>query len=316
MSPAALYTKAKDPTHAVLGVDQEGETFSMCLSEGPHWLICGQTMSGKSVFVNQILMSLICHNTPDELEIVWIDPKKVEADAYVDLPFCPINPVTDMNDAFGLIAYYTWLMDERYKLLQKIRVKKIPEYNDWVEANPQQAEEMGLKKMPYIIIVIDEYADMKQTNPNVEDNIVRIGQKARAAGIHLMIATQRPSADVVTPLLRSNIPSRVGLKVTDSMNSQIIIGESGCENLKGFGDAIILDGMKGEMTRVQGPYITNEEIAAQFAYVREKYPKPEFFDYKQKCVDEGLCQWETEYTEDVPWEERHVVPIRRRPGAR
>lgn len=307
-----LKTKAKDPTHAVFGKDQEGETFSMCISEGPHWLICGQTMSGKSVFINQMLMSIISHNTPNEIEIVWVDPKKVEATAYIDLPFCPINPVTDMNDAYGLIAYYTWLMDERYKVLEKIGVKKISEYNEWIEKNPDKAQEMDLTKMKYTILVIDEYADMKMTNGNVEENIVRIGQKARAAGIHLLIATQRPSADVVTPLLRSNIPGRVGLKVTDSMTSSIIIGEAGCESLSGYGDGYVIDGMKGTKTRVQGPYLTNEEIDAQFAALREKYDAPIFFDYKQKVVDLGLCQWETEYTEDIPWSERHVVQARRR----
>ena len=305
MGKNILQTWAKDPTHAVFGMDLEGKTFAMPISEGPHWIVAGQTGSGKSVFMNALLISMISHTTPDELNIAWVDPKKVEATAYIGLPYCPIDPVTDMGDAYGLMAYFTWLMDKRYEKLAAVNVKNVAEFNEWVEKHPEEAAQKGFEKMKYWVVVIDEYADMVMQEKDVEKNIVRLGQKARASAIALLIATQRPSSDIISPVLKANIPSRIALKVTDSINSLIILDETGAEKLAGYGDGFVKT-QSGEITRVQGPRITNEEIDRIFSYLRAKYPAPAPVDYKKIVVDAELCEWAEEYADDVPSEQRHV----------
>ena len=305
-----LKTQAKDPTDAVLGSLLTGETLHIPLSTGPHWLVCGQTGSGKSVALQSILVSMMAHAEPSELIISWIDPKKVEATAYIGLPYCPIKPVTDMGDAYGLLAYLVWLMDERYSWLSDVEVKNLIEFNDWVEANPELAELKGYSKMPYFVCVIDEYADMVMQEKTVEDLIVRLAQKARAAGIHLLIATQRPSADIISPTIKSNVPGRICLKVLDSVNSMIVLDEAGGEKLRGYGDGLVKQA-DGSITRFQGPYISNDEIAKIFAYLTEKYPQPDPIDYKQIVVNEGLCQWIEDYDDSVPSEDRHVQKVKR-----
>lgn len=305
-----LKTKAKNPTSAVLGVDADGAPFVTEISAGPHWLCCGQTGSGKSVYVNNILISMMSHSLPSELKIAWVDPKKVEATAYIDLPYCIVNPVTDMADAYGLLQYLVWLMDDRYATLEKLKLKKIEEYNDYVRENPDRAQEMDLEPFPYIVLVVDEYADLVAVEPDVEQSIARLGQKARASGIHLIIATQRPSADIVTGIIKANVPSRIGLKTTDSNNSNIVLGESGCENLRGNGDSLVRL-VDGSLVRVQGPFIRNEEIDRIFASLRELYGKCEEFDYKTFVVDKGLCDWAEDYGPDTPAKDRHVKKKRR-----
>lgn len=306
-----LKTKAVNPTSALFGVDADGKPFVTEISAGPHWLCCGQTGSGKSVFVNEILISMIYHSLPEELKIVWVDPKKVEATAYVDLPYCLVNPVTDMADAYGLLQYLVWLMDNRYATLERLKLKKIEEYNEYVRSDPDRAEQEGLEPFPYIVVVIDEYADLVAVEPEVEQSIARLGQKARAAGVHLIIATQRPSADVITGLIKANVPSRIGLKTADSNNSNIILGESGCENLRGNGDSLIKL-VDGSMTRVQGPFIRNEEIDRIFAELREKYGTCEEFDYKTFVVEQGLCDWAEAYDDNTPMKDKHVKKKSRR----
>jgi DNA segregation ATPase ftsK/spoIIIE len=301
-----LTTKAKDPTDAIFGTALDGSVYHYPISKGPHWLVCGQTGSGKSVMVNGILISMIFHAHPEELKIIWVDPKKVEATAYIGLPHCPIDPIIDMEDAYACLLYLAAIMDERYERMADIQVKNLPEYNDWIEEHPDKAEAKGYTKDPYIVCVIDEYADMKdQIGADVEVPIKRLGQKARAAGIHLVLATQRPSAEIVSPTIRSNVPARVGMKTIDAGNSNLIIQRDGCEMLK-LGEAYIMtnDGM----TRVKGPYISNEEIAAIFKHLREKYGEPETIDYKTYCVDNGLADWaESDYDEkNVPLAQRHV----------
>lgn len=304
-----LTTKAKDPTDAIFGVDLDGKVFKFPISAGPHWLVCGQTGSGKSVMVNGILISMLFHATPEELKIIWIDPKKVEATAYVGLPYCPIDPIIDMDDAYACLQYLAYDMDERYEKMADIKVKNLPEYNEWVEKHPELAERKGYKKLPYVVMVIDEYADMKdQIGSDIEIPIKRLGQKARAAGIHLILATQRPSAEIVSPIIRSNIPSRVGMKTVDAGNSMLIIQKEGCELLS-QGEAYIIN--SDGMTRIKGPYISNDEIDRIFAHLRDKYPDREELDYKTICVEKGLAMWaEDDYEEKgVPVEKRHVKKI-------
>lgn len=301
-----LNTKAIDPTHAVLGLDTSGKPFGVALSDGPHWILAGQTGSGKSVYANSALASCMYHASPEELIIMVIDPKKVEFEPYIGLPFCPIDPVTDMNDAYGLLAYLCWEMDKRYEIMASSKVRNIKDYNQkFLEAKEKGKVFHESGYMKYIICVIDEYADLVMTEKSVEDLIIRLAQKARAAGISLLIATQRPSADIISSTIKANVPARIGLKTTDSMNSLIIIDENGCEKLAGYGDSIVK--LKdGSMVRVQGPFISDPELHGIFDYLRDKWGVPEPFDYKSKCVEYGLAQWMDEYDDDVPMKDRHV----------
>lgn len=305
-----LKTKAYDPTDVVMGLDTNGNVFHTPLSKGPHWLCCGQTGSGKSVFMNSMLASAMYHATPDELMIFTVDPKKVEFAPYTGLPYCPVDPVTDMSDAYGLLQYMCWEMDRRYEVLQEIGVRNIEDYNMKYESLKASGETMPdvvaeEGRMKYIICVIDEYADLVMTEKDVEAAIIRLAQKARAAGISLLIATQRPSADIISSTIKANVPARIGLKTTDSMNSMIVIDEPGCEKLAGYGDSIIKM-TDGSMVRVQGPFLSDGELEKIFAELKEKYPAPAPVNYKQICVDNGLAEWAEEYDESVPEKDRHI----------
>lgn len=174
-----LNTKAGDPTEAVFGVDNEGNMFKAMLSSGPHWIVAGQSGSGKSVYMNSILASMMYHAHPDELIIMAIDPKMVEFAPYTGLPFCPIDPVTNMGDAFALLSYLVWEMDRRYNdNLKGAGVRNIKDYNKWVEDHPTEAAEKGFERMPFIVCVIDEFADMVMTTgPETTDLIIRLAQK-------------------------------------------------------------------------------------------------------------------------------------------
>lgn len=308
----SLRSRAKDPTHAAFGRGLDGEPVDYVISEGPHWIVCGQTGSGKSGFANQILISMMLHSYPNELNLFWVDPKKVEAGPYKNLPFCPIDPVLDMGDAYGLMMYLTWEMDRRYDDLEETGTKNIAGFNEWVKKNPKAAKEKGMEPMPYMVAMIDEYADMVAQEPGVEKPIIRLGAKARACGIHLIIATQRPSATFISGNLKANIPGRICLKVADGTNSMIVLDEYGGENLQGYGDALVKD-KSGQVVRGQGAFVSDEEIADVFAAIREKLGEPEPINYKQIVVDNGLCQWAEEYSDDTPMEERHVksMPMRR-----
>lgn len=315
MATQMLRTKAKSPTHAIFGLDSNGDTFSYEIGAGPHWIVCGETGSGKSVYLNAIFITMMVHSHPDELKIFMVDPKLVEFAPYEGSPYCPIKPVTDMNDAYGLLIYLTMLMDERYKKLSDVGVKQISEYNDFIDKNPEEAKIKGLTKMPYIIVAIDEYADMVMQNREVEAPIIRLGQKSRAAGIHCIIATQRPSADIISPNIKANIPSRVCLKVADSVNSMIVIDEAGGEKLAGYGDSLVK--VREGMTRVQGPYITNDELHKILNHLKEKYKNnpvlgEDYQNYKQILVDSEKFEWAEEYSEDTSMDERKIKPIRSR----
>lgn len=303
-----LKTLAYDPTDAVFGLDTNGEVFHTPISKGPHWIVAGQTGSGKSVYVNSMMASVMFHAVPDELKIMVIDPKKVEFEPYKGLPYCPIDPVTDMNDAYGLLSYLCWEMDRRYEVLAAMKVRNIEDYNQKIEELKKEGKEDEIPedgRMAYIICIIDEYADLVMTEKSVEDLIIRLAQKARAAGISLLIATQRPSADIVSSTIKANVPARIGLKTTDSMNSMIVIDEPGCEKLAGYGDSIVKL-TDGSMVKVQGPFISDGELHTIFDHLREKYGEPDRIDFKTICVENGLAEWMEDYEDDVPMSQRHI----------
>lgn len=296
MAKNLLKTKAKDPTDAVFGVNQEGECVHKSLAEMVHTLIAGTTGSGKSVYCNSLLISAMSHATPDELKIFAIDPKKVDFSKYIDLPYCPINPVTDMRDAYGLLAFAVWEMERRYKIIKAAGVKQLSEYNDFYDKNPDSEIAKKYGRMPYMIFMIDEYADLQSISPNTETLCKSLAQKGRASGIILLLATQRPSADVISTTLRSNFPSRICLKVDNSTSSQIVLGDGvdrayDGSKLKGYGDSFVLD-QRGNCERVQGIYISNEEIDAIFDFLKEKYA--DRYDELRKYVPDEVYDLLTE----------------------
>ncbi|MBI1337895.1 MAG: hypothetical protein GC164_13165 [Phycisphaera sp.] len=260
-----------------LGKDASGNPLIADLSTMPHMLIAGTTGSGKSVCMNSIIMSFLFTKRPDELKLVLVDPKMVEMSMFKDIPhlMCPV--VTEMNKAAAILEWATTKMDERYELLAEAGVRDIAGYNslDREEliarfAPANEAEEARIpKKLPYMVFVIDELADLMMTNKEVEGFIVRIAQKARAVGIHLILATQRPQANVVTGLIKSNMPCRVSFKVASGMDSRIVLDQKGAELLLGQGDMLYLSPRTSKLTRAQGTLVDDGEIRKTARFLKE-----------------------------------------------
>mgnify|MGYP001941166048 FL=1 len=274
-------TKADDPTSAILGIAPDSSNIVIPVSEGPHFLVAGTTGSGKSVFINSLLISMMAHSHPDELKLTIIDPKTVEFTAYKGLPYMLCDPLVDMSKANNFVLYLVEEMERRYDLFAKYGVKKLAEYQE------KQRENEDMEKLPYIVLVIDEFADLISQYKDVEKPIARIGQKARAAGIHMIIATQSPRREVITGLIKANVPSRISLMVANSTESQIILDETGGEKLRPKGDFLLkMNG--GQVSRGQAPFVSNGEIAEIFDYLRETYDAPEPVDFEaelQRMLD-------------------------------
>lgn len=274
-------TRAKDPTSAILGIAPDSSNIVLPISSGPHFLVAGTTGSGKSVFINSLLITMMAHSHPDELKLAIIDPKIVEFTAYKGLPYMLCDPVTDMSKANNFVLYLVEEMERRYDLLAENGVKNLAEYQE------KQRENDDMEKLPYIILVVDEFADLISQYKDVEKPIARIGQKARAAGIHMIIATQSPRREVITGLIKANVPSRISLMVANSTESQIILDETGGEKLRPKGDFLLkMNG--GQVSRGQAPFVSNGEIAEIFDYLRETYDAPEPVDFEaelQRMLD-------------------------------
>lgn len=251
-----------------LGKDASGEPLVQDLHAMPHMLIAGTTGSGKSVCMNSIIMSFLYTKRPDELKLVLVDPKMVEMSMYKDIPhlMCPV--VTEMSKAAAILEWAVTKMDERYELLAEAGVRDIKTYNDlgWEEIKERMApaseeEEARIpKKLPYMVFIIDELADLMMTNKEVEAHIVRIAQKARAVGMHLILATQRPQANVVTGLIKGNMPCRVSFRVASKLDSRIVLDQGGAELLLGHGDMMFLNPKTSKVSRAQGTFIDDLEI--------------------------------------------------------
>ncbi len=250
-----------------LGKDASGEPLVADLTRMPHMLIAGTTGSGKSVCMNTIIMSWLYTKRPDELKMVLVDPKMVEMSQFADIPhlMCPV--VTEMNRAAAILEWAVNKMEERYELFREAMVRDIAGYNALTDEEkfavfkPENDVERAKipKKLPYMVFIIDELADLILTNKEVEHFIVRIAQKARAVGIHLILATQRPQANVVTGLIKSNMPCRVAFKVASGMDSRIVLDQKGAELLLGQGDMLFLTPHTSEVKRAQGTLVTDGE---------------------------------------------------------
>lgn len=275
MSNRDDFAKMKLPMF--LGKDASGEPLIADLTQMPHMLIAGTTGSGKSVCMNTIIMSFLYTRKPNELKLVLVDPKMVEMSQFKDIPhlMCPV--ITEMSKAAAILEWACKKMDERYELLAEAGCRDIASYNDleWDDLrdrmNPKsEEEEAGIpRKLPYMVFVIDELADLMMTNKEVEGSIVRIAQKARAVGIHLILATQRPQANVVTGLIKSNMPCRVTFKVASGMDSRIVLDQKGGELLLGQGDMLFLSPRSSKLTRSQGTLVDDAEIRRVVRFLKD-----------------------------------------------
>ena len=273
-SPA--FANAKSRLSFAVGKDITGKPVIGDIAKMPHMLIAGTTGSGKSVCINSMLISLLYKSTPEEVRLIMVDPKMVELGNYNGIPHLLIPVVTDPKKAAGALNWAVGEMERRYKLFADHQVRNLVGYNDLMRAEKAKAEQAEdgtpeqYQVLPQIVIVIDELADlMMVAAKEVENSICRIAQKARAAGMHLVVATQRPSADVITGIMKANIPSRIAFAVASQIESRIILDTTGAEKLIGKGDMLYAPLGEGKPTRVQGCFISNEEIEAVIARIKE-----------------------------------------------
>ncbi|GHR51350.1 DNA translocase FtsK [Helicobacter pylori] len=275
-----LFQKSRSPLTLALGKDIVGNPFITDLKKLPHLLIAGTTGSGKSVGVNAMILSLLYKNPPDQLKLVMIDPKMVEFSIYADIPHLLTPIITDPKKAIGALQSVAKEMERRYSLMSEYKVKTIDSYNE-------QAPNNGVEAFPYLIVVIDELADLMMTGgKEAEFPIARIAQMGRASGLHLIVATQRPSVDVVTGLIKTNLPSRVSFRVGTKIDSKVILDTDGAQSLLGRGDMLFTPPGSNGLVRLHAPFATEDEI--------------------KKIVDFIKAQKEVEYDKDFLLEESRM----------
>jgi len=270
-----------------LGKDIGGNCIVGNIAKLPHVLIAGTTGSGKSVCTNSLIVSMLYKSTPDEVRFIMVDPKMVELAPYNGIPHLLIPVVTDPKKAAGALQWAVFEMMKRYKLFSEHNVKDLAGYNSLA----RKSEE--LETMPTVVVVIDELADlMLVAAKEVEESICRVAQMGRAAGVHLVIATQRPSADVITGIMKANIPSRIAFAVASSLESRIILDTQGAEKLIGHGDMLYFPLGSGKPTRVQGCLITPEEIERVVEYVKQSSGEAHYSDEVMQKIEENVQEKE------------------------
>ncbi|HID34230.1 MAG TPA: DNA translocase FtsK, partial [Anaerolineae bacterium] len=256
------FTALKAPLKIALGQDVSGRAVAATLARMPHLLIAGATGSGKSVCVNAIICSLLFQYTPDDLRFILVDPKRVELTTYNGIPHLIDNVITDVETVVAVLGWAVREMETRYKKLEKEGARNIEAYNARMIAE-------GKPKMPYTVIVIDELADIMMMSPDeVEKLLVRLAQMARAVGIHLVVATQRPSVNVVTGLIKANFPSRIAFAVTSQVDSRVILDTPGAEKLLGRGDMLFMRPDSAKLARLQGAFVSDAEVHRLVRYWR------------------------------------------------
>lgn len=265
MKEVFINDKDNSPLSVAIGKDVSGEAMFTRIDKTPHLLIAGSTGSGKSVCVNTIITSILLKNKPDKVKLIMIDPKMVELSIYDGIPHLLTSVVTDPLKAADVLHKVVLEMESRYREFARTRVRNIEGYNKIAEKDPDY------KELPYIVVIIDELADlMMVSSKEVEESIARIAQKARAAGIHMIIATQRPSVDVITGVIKTNIPSRIAFAVSSSIDSRTILDKSGAETLLGKGDMLYLSADSSKPVRIQGAFLSDDEVEKVVDFVKSQ----------------------------------------------
>ncbi len=280
-----LPDKESHPLAIGFGKNISGQIVQADFNDFPHCLVAGTTGSGKSVFVHSVLMTLIMRNSPDDLKLVLIDPKQVEMNMYDNVPHLLTPIINDANRAKYVLTKLCDEMDRRYSLFKEIKVLDVKNYN-------KNAKENNKETLPYIVIIFDEYADCVDQCKDIAQPVVRIAQKARAAGIHMLIATQRPSVNVVTGVIKGNLPTHIALMTSNVVDSQTILNEGGAEKLLGKGDMLVQSPLVSRVgcVRLQSPYVTTDEIRNVVNYLIENYPvnyDPEYDEIKEDLALSG-----------------------------
>ncbi|MCW8933889.1 MAG: DNA translocase FtsK 4TM domain-containing protein [Gammaproteobacteria bacterium] len=322
------YDKTSSPLTVALGKDISGQPMVADLGKMPHLLVAGTTGSGKSVGINTMLISLLYKSTPEDVRLILIDPKMLELNVYDDIPHLLTPVVTDMSEAANALRWAVGEMENRYKLMAALGVRNITGYNrkvsDAIEAGEPikdplftKDEFLGgddkvqdLKALPFIVVVVDEFADLIMVvGKPIEQLIARLAQKARASGIHLILATQRPSVDVITGLIKSNIPSRIAFQVSSKVDSRTILDQMGAEQLLGHGDMLFMNAGSSIPERVHGAFVDDHEVHAVCEHVRQQ-AKPNYIENLIadnsdiiKLPGEGPSQAESDAESDVLYDE-------------
>jgi S-DNA-T family DNA segregation ATPase FtsK/SpoIIIE len=272
------------PLQVALGLGVSGEVAVTSLIKMPHLLIAGATGSGKSVCLNTIIATLLFTHAPEELRLLMIDPKMVELTSYNGIPHLIAPVVTDFEQVVGALSWVTREMERRYKLFAKIGARSIDTYNQKVEDPNEQ--------LPYLVVVIDELADLMMMAPDeVEHHICRIAQMARATGIHLVIATQRPSTDVITGLIKANFPARIAFAVSSQIDSRVILDSQGAEKLLGQGDMLFMSPDSSKLLRLQGCFIADKEIQNLVDYWKKNKVSPTHATNATEMITAAELPW-------------------------
>ncbi len=300
------FIHAKSKISFAVGKNLAGQVIVSDIAKMPHLLIAGATGSGKSVCINTLIMSILYKAAPDEVKLIMIDPKVVELSAYQGIPHLLIPVVTDPKQASSALNWAVMEMGERYKKFAEVNVRNLEGYNDKVEESIKNGMEgEDFQKLPQIVIIVDELADLMMVAPGeVEDAIVRLSQLARAAGIHLIIATQRPSVNVITGLIKANVPSRIAFSVSSGVDSRTIIDMNGAEKLLGKGDMLFYPSGYQKPIRVQGAFISDEEVGRVVEFLKEQNPEDDRGSEIQEKIQAAaaktsVSQDRDEYFEDA-----------------
>lgn len=282
----ALFAQTTDSLPLILGVDIVGDAVIEDLLGMPHLLVAGSTGSGKSVGLNGMLFSLLCKKLPEEMRLILIDPKRLEFAPYNDIPHLLFPIVTNPRKAAPVLKWLVREMEDRYEKMAKLGVRSLQDYQRQYQAYAQSGDARidGLESLPYIVLVIDELADlMMVAGKEIELYIARLAQMARAAGIHMILATQRPSVDVITGLIKVNLPSRIAYRVSSKIDSKTILDGSGAEKLLGRGDMLFMNARIADLRRVHGSYVSDEEIAQLTDYLRAQ-AAPDYLDLQEELA--------------------------------
>ena len=287
-SPA--FTESKSKLTLALGQDITGQPVVTDLAKAPHLLVAGTTGSGKSVGVNAMILSMLFKATPEDVRMIMIDPKMLELSIYEGIPHLLAPVVTDMKLAANALNWCVNEMEKRYRLMSFMGVRNLAGFNQKIAEAVARGEKIGspfsltpenpepLEKLPFIVVVVDEFADLMMTaGKKIEELIARLAQKARAAGIHLILATQRPSVDVITGLIKANIPTRIAFQVSSKIDSRTILDQMGAENLLGQGDMLFLPPGTGYPQRVHGAFASDNEVHRVVEYLKQ-FGAPDYID--------------------------------------